>query len=259
MTFGQMSEIFFMLVMPLFFVRLGVKWMLLVGMLAWTARYLLFACGDNGTLIWMLYVGILLHGICYDFFFVTGQIYVDKRAPGDLRGAAQGFIAFVTLGVGMFIGSLVFGPVLDMYRTDGPVPHDWAAIWLVPAVAPVSCCCCSRCSSASRAHRQPQPSPRARKCARDTRSRFPLTAPCACSPPLSSPRWSRTAARRCNRRKRPTTTRRRFRRYTLPDPLTLANGQRVTTAAAWRTQRRPSCSSCSRATFTGAARPRPPI
>ena len=135
MTFGQVSEIFFMLVMPIFFVRLGVKWMLIVGMIAWTTRYLLFSWGDNDTLIWMLYGGILLHGICYDFFFVTGQIYVDKRAPGDLRAAAQGFIAFVTLGVGMFIGSLVFGRVLDMYRTTGPIPHDWAAIWMVPAVA----------------------------------------------------------------------------------------------------------------------------
>jgi nucleoside transporter len=135
MTLGQVSEIFFMLVMPIFFVRLGVKWMLIVGMLAWTTRYLLFSWGDNGALAWMLYVGILLHGICYDFFFVTGQIYVDKRAPGDLRAAAQGFIAFVTLGVGMFIGSLVFGRVLDIYRTSGPVPHDWPAVWLVPAVA----------------------------------------------------------------------------------------------------------------------------
>jgi nucleoside transporter len=135
MTLGQVSEIFFMLVMPWFFVRLGVKWMLIVGMLAWTTRYMLFSWGDTGALMWMLYAGILLHGICYDFFFVTGQIYVDKRAPGDLRSAAQGFIAFVTLGVGMFIGSLVFGPVLDMYRVEGAIPHDWPAIWLVPAVA----------------------------------------------------------------------------------------------------------------------------
>jgi nucleoside transporter len=136
MTLGQMSEIFFMLVMPWFFRRLGVKYMLLIGMAAWATRYLLFAFGDNGALVWMLYVGILLHGICYDFFFVTGQIYVDKRAPADLRAAAQGFIAFVTLGFGMFIGSLVFGPVLDKYRTTGgPVPHDWSAVWLVPAVA----------------------------------------------------------------------------------------------------------------------------
>ncbi|HET9271689.1 MAG TPA: nucleoside permease [Vicinamibacterales bacterium] len=131
MTFGQMSEIGFMLVMPWFFSRLGVKWMLLVGMAAWTARYLLFAHGDTGSLVWMLYLGILLHGICYDFFFVTGQIYVDERAPADLRSAAQGLIAFVTLGVGMFIGSWASGRVVDAYAVSGG--HDWTHIWLVPA------------------------------------------------------------------------------------------------------------------------------
>ena len=134
MTLGQWSEIGFMLLMPFFFVRLGVKWMLIVGMIAWTLRYTLFALGDPGAGFWMLLVGILLHGICYDFFFVTGQIYVDKRAPGHLRSAAQGFIAFVTLGVGMFIGSLVFGPVLDAYKL-GVTSHNWAAIWVVPAAA----------------------------------------------------------------------------------------------------------------------------
>jgi nucleoside transporter len=132
MTFGQMSEIFFMLVMPFFFVRLGVKKMMLIGMAAWTARYLLFAFGNNGTLVWMLYIGILLHGICYDFFFVTGQIYVDRKAPADLRAAAQGFIAFVTLGAGMYIGALMSGRVVDMYALTGG-GHDWQRIWLVPA------------------------------------------------------------------------------------------------------------------------------
>jgi len=132
MTLGQMSEIFFMLVMPWFFRRLGVKWMLLVGMAAWTARYVLFAYGDNAALVWMLYAGILLHGICYDFFFVTGQIYVDTKAPPDLRAAAQGFIAFVTLGVGMFIGSWVSGKVVNAFRLGGG-GHDWYRIWLVPA------------------------------------------------------------------------------------------------------------------------------
>ena len=135
MTLGQISEIFFMLIMPWFFARLGVKWMLIVGMLAWTLRYLLFAAGDNTTLVWMLYLGIILHGICYDFFFVTGQIYVDQRAPADLRAAAQGFIAFVTLGAGMFIGSYLSGYVVDLYRVEGAVPHDWARIWVVPAAA----------------------------------------------------------------------------------------------------------------------------
>ena len=133
MTLGQMSEIGFMLVMPWFFARLGVKWMLLVGMAAWTARYLLFAQGNTGGLSWMLYLGILLHGICYDFFFVTGQIYVDERAPADLRSAAQGLIAFVTLGVGMFIGSWASGRVVDAYATAGG-GHDWSRIWVVPAV-----------------------------------------------------------------------------------------------------------------------------
>jgi nucleoside transporter len=135
MTMGQMSEIGFMLVMPWFFYRLGVKNMLLIGMAAWTARYVLFANGDTGGLVWMLYLGILLHGICYDFFFVTGQIYVDRRAPGDLRAAAQGFIAFVTLGVGMFIGSWLSGKIVDLYAVAGQagVTHQWERIWIVPA------------------------------------------------------------------------------------------------------------------------------
>jgi nucleoside transporter len=133
MTLGQMSEIFFMLVMPWFFRRLGVKYMLLVGMVAWTTRYALFANGNNAGLVWMLYVGILLHGICYDFFFVTGQIYVDRKAPSDLRAAAQGFIAFVTLGVGMAIGSWASGRVVDAFSRAGG--HDWRSIWLVPAAA----------------------------------------------------------------------------------------------------------------------------
>jgi nucleoside transporter len=131
MTLGQASEIFFMLVMPWFFRRLGVKWMLIVGMAAWMARYAFFAFGDNSALVWMLYAGILLHGICYDFFFVTGQIYVDTKAPADLRAAAQGFIAFVTLGVGMFIGSWASGRVVDAFRAGAG--HDWKSIWLVPS------------------------------------------------------------------------------------------------------------------------------
>jgi nucleoside transporter len=132
MTLGQMSEVFFMLVMPWFFRRLGVKAMLLVGMAAWAARYVLFAYGDNGSLVWMLYGGILLHGICYDFFFVTGQIYVDRRAPADLRAAAQGFIAFVTLGIGMFIGSWISGRIVDAFAVPGG-GHAWDRIWVMPA------------------------------------------------------------------------------------------------------------------------------
>ena len=132
MTIGQMSEIGFMLVMPVLLVRLGVKKMLLIGMAAWTARYLLFAYGDAGSLVWMLYIGIALHGICYDFFFVTGQIYVDQRADLRIRAAAQGFIAFVTLGVGMYIGAWASGLVVAAYELTGG-GHGWTEIWLVPA------------------------------------------------------------------------------------------------------------------------------
>jgi nucleoside transporter len=133
MTWGQMSEIFFMLVMPFFFIRLGVKKMLLVGMAAWVARYILFAYGQNTpSAVWMLYGGIILHGICYDFFFVTGQIYVDKQAPPAIRASAQGLIAFLTYGFGMFVGSLVSGPVVERFTVEGL--KNWKAIWLVPAV-----------------------------------------------------------------------------------------------------------------------------
>lgn len=133
MTLGQVSEIGFMLVMPWFFVRLGIKRMLLIGMLAWVCRYIFFAFGDVSALTWMLYAGILLHGICYDFFFVTGQIYVDRKAPTHLRGAAQGLIAFVTLGVGFFVGSWLSGLIVDYFaKPEGT--HTWNAIWLVPAV-----------------------------------------------------------------------------------------------------------------------------
>ncbi|HEX8926046.1 MAG TPA: MFS transporter, partial [Terriglobales bacterium] len=136
MTMGQMSEVFFMLLIPWFFRRLGVKYMLAVGMLAWISRYVLFALGNNSSLVWMLYLGILLHGICYDFFFVTGQIYVDQKASDSIRAAAQGFITFLTYGVGMAIGSWVSGRVVDAFRSDTTVAHHaWRSIWVVPASA----------------------------------------------------------------------------------------------------------------------------
>jgi nucleoside transporter len=132
MTLGQMSEIAFMILMPWFLIRLGVKKIMLIGMAAWAARYFLFANGGLGANVWMLYLGILLHGVCYDFFFVTGQIYVDQQAGERIRAAAQGFIAFVTMGVGNFIGAWASGRVVERYATAGG--HDWNAIWMVPAV-----------------------------------------------------------------------------------------------------------------------------
>ncbi len=132
MTLGQVSEIGFMLLMPWFLIRFGVKNLLLIGMLAWAARYVLFAYGDPGGGMWMLYGGILLHGICYDFFFVTGQIYVDRKAPADLRAAAQGFITLITYGVGGFIGTWLSGRIVDAYATTGG-GHAWPEIWLIPA------------------------------------------------------------------------------------------------------------------------------
>ncbi|MEM7655162.1 MAG: nucleoside permease [Bacteroidota bacterium] len=133
MTMGQMSEVLFLLVMPFFFARLGVRWMLTIGMAAWALRYLLFAYGDLGGSIWMLYGGIILHGICYDFFFVTGQIFVDKEAPAHLRSSAQGLITLATYGLGMFIGSYASGFVVDTYAISG-TEHNWTNIWMIPAV-----------------------------------------------------------------------------------------------------------------------------
>jgi nucleoside transporter len=138
MTMGQGSEILFMLVLPWFLTRVGVKRTLLVGMLAWTIRYVAFAYGNTGALVWLLYLGIILHGVCYDFFFVTGQIYVDEAAPVHVRAAAQGFLAFITLGVGMFIGAWTSGQVVDHYTVagaTGAVLHQWTSIWIVPAIA----------------------------------------------------------------------------------------------------------------------------
>ncbi|MCA8973414.1 MAG: MFS transporter [Planctomycetes bacterium] len=117
MTFGQMSEIFFMVVMPFFFRRLGVKWMLAVGMAAWVVRYGLFHLGMPDGTVWMLLLGVALHGICYDFFFVTGQIYTDRVAPRELRGQAQGMLVLFTLGLGMLIGAQVAGAV-EASHTD---------------------------------------------------------------------------------------------------------------------------------------------
>lgn len=132
MTYGQMSEVFFMFVFPFMFARLGVKKMLLLGMACWTARYVLFANGNAGPALWMLILGIVLHGPCFDLFFVTGQIYVDQQAGERVRAAAQGFIAFITYGAGMLVGSITQGFVLERYTLpDGRI--DWSPTWLIPA------------------------------------------------------------------------------------------------------------------------------
>ncbi len=132
MTLGQMSEFGFMLLMPLFFKRFGVKKMLLFGMFAWVIRYVFFAYGDaSGTALSFIYLGIILHGICYDFFFVTGQIYTDKCAGEQTRSAAQGMITLATYGAGMLIGFWVAGLVTDHFKTAAG--HDWQHIWLIPA------------------------------------------------------------------------------------------------------------------------------
>ncbi len=173
MSFGQISEIFFMLIMPLLFVRLGVKWMLAVGMLAWVVRYGLFAAADAGDVVWMVVLGILLHGICYDFFFVTGFIYTDKKCSKEIRGQAQGLLVLVTQGLGLGIGAQVMGRIVAAFtpadagalqeqatelakaayathdtsaradflaeagRLGGQASEliDWQSVWLVPCIA----------------------------------------------------------------------------------------------------------------------------
>ncbi len=133
MTGGQMSELFFLLLLPWFFTRLGVKYMLAAGMFGWVVRYLMFAFGNAGSFAWMFWVGILLHGICYDFFFVTGQIYIDREAPAAMRGAAQGLITLITYGAGMLTGSWISGAVVSAYaiRVGATGVHDWRSIWLI--------------------------------------------------------------------------------------------------------------------------------
>ncbi|RMG40412.1 MAG: MFS transporter [Planctomycetota bacterium] len=132
MSLGQMSEVFFMLVMPLFFAFLGVKWMLAVGMAAWVLRYGLFAAAAGDQITWMIVLGVLLHGICYDFFFVTGMIYVDKKAHKEIRSQAQGFLVLVTQGLGLGLGAKLFAAHVMMHTTDQGI--DWRTVWLYPAV-----------------------------------------------------------------------------------------------------------------------------
>jgi len=132
MSLGQASEVLFMLLIPLAYTRLGVKKMLIVGLVAWIVRFVGFGYGDGGSGEWLLYLAIILHGVCYDFFFVTGQIYTDNKAGDKIKSSAQGLISLATYGIGMGIGSKIAGIVLDYYtRPDGS--KDWLGVWLVPA------------------------------------------------------------------------------------------------------------------------------
>jgi nucleoside transporter len=130
-SLGQVSEVLFLLLMPFLLTRLGIKVTLAIGMGAWALRYVFFSFGDSGSLFWLLLLGIVLHGICYDFFFVAGQIYTDKFAGAQFRSAAQGLITLATYGVGILIGSLVAGPIVERFVTADA--HDWDQIWLFPA------------------------------------------------------------------------------------------------------------------------------
>jgi len=134
-TVGQMSETLFMLMMPLMFLRLGVKKMLMVGMGAWVLRYALFALAAPAAVFWMILLGVALHGPCYDFFFVTGQIYVDKKSTPAVRGQAQGFLVLVTYGVGMLIGAQVAGRVYNSFLAEAAslTLDQWRSFWIFPA------------------------------------------------------------------------------------------------------------------------------
>jgi nucleoside transporter len=131
MTIGQASEVLFLLCLPIFFKKAGFKWTILVGMLAWALRYVMFAYGNAGDLSFMLIIGIALHGVCYDFFFVSGQIYTDSKAGIQYKSAAQGMITLATYGVGMLIGFYIAGLISDNYNSAAG--HDWKMIWLIPA------------------------------------------------------------------------------------------------------------------------------
>jgi len=130
-SLGQVTEIFFILILPFFITRFGVKRVLFIGITAWLVRFLLFANGNTEGGVWMIYTGIILHGICYDFFVVTGQIFVDEKAPNHLKSSAQGLITFATYGLGMFIGTWFAGRTIDMLTVNGIA--DWMKIWYVPS------------------------------------------------------------------------------------------------------------------------------
>ena len=131
MSLGQISEALFILLLPIFLKRYGIKITLIIGMLAWAIRYILFAYGDVGEKSWMLILGVILHGICYDFFFVSGQIYTDNKAGEQFKSSAQGLITLATYGLGMLIGFRSAGYITDQYVVGEG--HDWTQIWMIPS------------------------------------------------------------------------------------------------------------------------------
>jgi len=136
MILGQVSEGLFILAIPFLFNSIGVKNMLLMGMAAWILRYVCFAYGNTDANTWMLYAGIVLHGVCYDFFFVTGYMYTENKAGEKIKNAAQGLFTFATYGLGMFIGTWFSGVIVDKYKMGET--HDWKNIWFVPAYIAVA-------------------------------------------------------------------------------------------------------------------------
>ena len=136
MSLGQASEVLFMLLIPFALQRFGIKKMLIVGLIAWIIRFLCFGYGNGISTEWILYLAIILHGVCYDFFFVTGQIYTDNKAGDKIKSSAQGLITLATYGIGLGIGSKLSGIVLDKYTftdTSGVVTHNWHGVWMIPA------------------------------------------------------------------------------------------------------------------------------
>jgi nucleoside transporter len=131
MTFGQFSEALFIVLIPFFFRKLGVKWMIALGMIAWGLRFVFFGYGNGTSNLWMLFAGIVLHGICYDFFFVTGQIYTDSKAGEKIQSQAQGMITMATYGIGMWVGSLLSGYVKSYFTID--TVTNWKSLWMVPS------------------------------------------------------------------------------------------------------------------------------
>ena len=134
MTFGQLSEIVFLLILPWFFSRVGIKWVLLAGMLAWVFRYALFALAAPDAIGWMMMAGILLHGCCYDFVYVAGQIYIDQKAGPDIRAQAQGLFVIVSYGVGQGLGTLAAGSIFNSIMRQDSSPQQWQHFWFIPLI-----------------------------------------------------------------------------------------------------------------------------